>query len=176
MKGLSKYNIEIYKLANVKHEYNFEIANTFFALFENSPVTEGHVKVHLEVDKRENLIEANFQFKGEITLVCDRCLENYQQAIAHEEKLIYKYGDEEKEIDEQVSIITKQTQVINIGQFIYESIALTIPFKKLHPKFLEEEYESEGGSMIYRDNSDEREEKDDFVDPRWEILKNLKNN
>lgn len=176
MKGLSKYNIEIYKLANVKHEFDFEIANTFFALFENSPVTEGHVQVHLEVDKRDNLIEVNFKFKGEITLVCDRCLENYQHAITHEEKLIYKYGDEEKEIDDQVSIITKQTQVINVGQFIYESIALTIPFKKLHPKFLGEEYESEGGSMIYRDTSEEADEKEDIIDPRWEILKNLKNN
>lgn len=176
MKGLSKFNIEIYKLANVKHEYKFEIANTFFALFENSPVTDGHVNVHLEIDKRENLIEASFQFKGEITLVCDRCLEDYQQAIALEEKLIYKYGDEEKEIDERLSIITKQTQVINVGQFIYETIALTIPFKKLHPKFLEEDYESEGGSMIYRDSSDDTDEEKDAVDPRWEVLKNLKNN
>ena len=176
MKGLSKFNIEIYKLANVKHEFDFEIADAFFAHFENSPVSEGNVKVHVSIDKRENMIEANFQFKGEIILVCDRSLEPYHQEIVLEEKLLYKYGEEEKEIDEQVSIITKQTQVINIGQFIYETIALTIPFKKLHPKFQEEGFESEEGSMIYRDSSEEADEESDPVDPRWEILKNLKNN
>lgn len=176
MKGLSKFNIEIYKLANVKHEFDFEIDDAFFALFENSPVSEGQVKVQVSIDKRENLIEVNFHFKGEITLVCDRSLELYQQAIALEEKLLYKYGEEEKEIDEQVSIITKQTQVINIGQFIYETIALSVPFKKLHPKFLEQGFESEEGSMIYRDSTEEADEENEPVDPRWEILKNLKNN
>lgn len=178
MKGLNKYNIEIYKLDNHGHEFDFNVDETFFEHFEHSPVTQGNVQVHVFFDKHETFIEANFHFEGEVTLTCDRSLELFQYPLDLDDKLIYKYGAEEKEIDDQIIIITKQTQTVNIAQFIYDTIGLSIPFKKLHPKYKDEEYEnSDEGLMIYRDEDKGVEEEEiDSTDPRWDILKNLKNN
>lgn len=177
MKGLNKYNIEIFKLDNTGHEFDFEVDEVFFSHFEYSPVEQGNVQVHVVFDKHETLIEANFHFEGEITLTCDRSLEQFQFPLQTDGKLIYKYGLEEKEVDDDIIIITKQTQVVNIAQFIYETISLSIPFKKLHPKYQDEEYNnSEEGLMVYRDKNETEEEEIDNTDPRWDILKNLKNN
>lgn len=177
MKDLNKFNIEIFKLSNGKHEYDFEIDETFFKHFENSPVENGKVEVLAVLDKRETLIEISFRFAGAITLTCDRSLDLFDFPINLSEKQIFKYGEEEVEIDDEISMITKQTQRINVAQFIYESICLSIPFKKLHPRYKDSAYEEEEGTMIYRDKAaEDTEEEAGNTDPRWDILKNLKNN
>lgn len=181
MKDLDKFNIEVFKLSNAKHEYDFEVDGTFFKNFENSFVEEGKVNVHLFLDKRETLIEAIFKFSGSIELTCDRSLDLFDYPIELEGKLIYKYGEEEMEVDDEIVIITRSTQRINVAQFIYETISLSIPYKKLHPKFADEDDdENSTGSIIYQDeiadDTTEEEQENDNIDPRWEILKNLKNN
>ncbi|PTB92421.1 DUF177 domain-containing protein, partial [Marivirga lumbricoides] len=58
--------------------------------------------------------------------------------------------------------------------FIYETIALEVPLKKIHPD--EELEDEESNEYIYIDDSlDSEEEENEEVDPRWEALKNLKN-
>jgi uncharacterized protein len=181
MKDLDKFNIEVFKLSNNKHEYDFEVDSNFFKQFENSLVEEGKIHVHLFLDKRETLIEAIFNFSGSIELTCDRSLDLFDYPIDLDGKLIYKYGEEEMEVDDEIVIITKNTQRINVAQFIYETISLSIPYKKLHPKFAEDDDdENSTGSIIYQDeisdDTTEKEQENDNIDPRWEILKNLKNN
>lgn len=180
MKGLEKYNIEIFKLSNARHEYDFEVDDSFFNQFENSPVGEGKVNVHLCLDKKETFIEAIFEFSGSVVLTCDRSLDLFDFPIDKVGKLIFKYGEEEMEVDDEITIITKGTQRINVAQFIYESICLSIPYKKLHPRFEEDEDDGSLGSLIYQDEtpeeSDDTDQENENIDPRWEILKNLKNN
>ena len=181
MKGLDKYTIEIFKLSNAKHEYDFEVGNAFFEHFENSPVDEGNIKVHLNLDKRETFIEAIFKFSGSVVLTCDRSLDLFDFRLEEKGKLIFKYGEEEMEVDDEISIITKATQRINIAQYIYDTICLSIPYKKLHPRFEEEEEDDDSpGTLIYRDenpdNSEGTDQEKENIDPRWDILKNLKNN
>ncbi len=181
MKGLDKYTIEIFKLSNAKHEYDFEVGNAFFEHFENSPVDEGNIKVHLNLDKRETFIEAIFKFSGSVVLTCDRSLDLFDFRLEEKGKLIFKYGEEEMEVDDEISIITKATQRINIAQYIYDTICLSIPYKKLHPRFEEEEEDDDSpGTLIYRDenpdNSEGTDQENENIDPRWDILKNLKNN
>jgi len=182
MKGLSAFNIEIYKLSNSKHYYDFEVDDAFFENFENSPVEKGKLLVKVALDKRETLIEVVVSISGNIELTCDRSLELFDFPTDIEDRLIFKYGSEEMEVDDEITIITHNTQRINIAQFIYESIVLSVPYKKLHPKFVadEEEEDSSTGVMIYQDSAkdpdDKEPENDDEIDPRWEILKRLKNN
>lgn len=179
MKGLNNFNIEILKLSNSKHYYSFEVDDAFFGNFENSPVEKGKVKVEVELDKRETLIEVNISFAGTIELTCDRSLELFDFPTNISGKLIFKYGEEEMEVDDEISIITRNTQRINIAQYIYEAIVLSVPYKKLHPKFQMDEVEDEGpGVMIYQDSKKETDNSnsEEEIDPRWEILKRLKNN
>ena len=92
---------------------------------------------------------------------------------------MYKYGQEEKEINDEIFFITADTQSINVMQLIYEFILLGIPAKKIHPDHLtEEDDEDEGeGWIVYEageNNLSEEQIKDD-QNPFWKALKNLKN-
>ena len=115
------------------------------------------------------MITLNLKIEGSIELTCDRSLELFDHPIHITKEIIFKYGDEEKELSEDVFVILKSEQEINITSFLYELIMLEVPMKRLHPKFQDESDEDE---MVYESNNDNSQE--DAVDPRWEALKKLK--
>jgi len=171
MEKLKDFDIQIYKLGNKQHEYDFSVNTDFFSKFEGELVESGEVKINLLLDKRENLMELDFEFSGYLDLISDRSLEAFQYPIDISKKLLYKYGEEEQELEEDVMVITKNTQVINVGHFIYETIALQIPLKKLHPDEIEED--EEHNEYVYIDDAEEEIEEEESIDPRWAALKKL---
>lgn len=122
------------------------------------------------------MIQMDFKIEGVVELTCDRSLDLYDQRISFENKMIFKFGEEEKELSEDVMVILKDTQTINIADLLFEFIGLEIPMKKLHPRFQEDDQDLDG-AMVYSssqdDESDQQQEED--VDPRWAALKDLKN-
>ena len=123
------------------------------------------------------MIQMFFHVEGTVELTCDRSLELFDHPVSFETKMIFKYGDEEKELSEDVMVILKDTQTINIADLLYEFIGLEVPMKKLHPKFQEENDNAEEMIMIYSsaEEGEEDEQNEEIIDPRWAALKNLKN-
>jgi uncharacterized metal-binding protein YceD (DUF177 family) len=180
------FDIEVIKFKEGRHEIDFEIGDAFFQNFEDNEIVEkGNLAVRAILDKGANVIEVNFHIHGSVQLTCDRSLEIFDHPLDFSEKMIYKYGTEEKEIDEDVFMITRDTPVINVSQLIYEFILLALPLKKIHPdhrnELDDEELEVEGGYVYIDDELDSDDENPESteeikpVDPRWEQLKKLKN-
>ncbi|MBK6263754.1 DUF177 domain-containing protein [Marivirga sp. S37H4] len=174
MEKLKEFDIQIYKLSNKLHEYEYPISDAFFSQFEGEIVESGKLLVRITLDKRENMIEASVDFNGFLNLICDRSLKPFEKPVDIKKKVLFKYGEEEAELEEDVFVITKNTQTINLAHFIYETVALEVPLKKIHPDEVVEDEDTD--EYIYIDDSleSEDEEKED-IDPRWAALKNLKN-
>ena len=184
MKFLRAYNIDVIKLKEGKHTFSFEVKDEFFKFFEVDDWVNGsNLTANVTVTKTASLMEADFEIVGTIRLTCDRSLEEFDQPMEVNEKVIYKYGQIEQEMSEDVFMITKDTPSINVAQLIYEFILLAIPAKKIHPDYADEmdddEFEEEG-SLVYLSNEYESDESGDEdiqekpADPRWEILNKLK--
>lgn len=86
---------------------------------------------------------------------------------------MFKYGEEAQEISDEIMIITQDQVSLDLGQFIYEFIALSIPIKKIHPSLRTDDEDESEFKMIYSTSVDE-EETPEETDPRWEKLKKLK--
>ena len=183
------YDIDIFRLDNGEHHFDMEVNDAFFALFDYGLIEKGKSRVDILLQKTDTMITLDLSVRGAVELICDRSLEPFEYPLELEERLIVKYGEEEEELDDDLLIITKNTQKINLAQFIYEIIGISLPMKKIHPDYLEEDdeddFDSENlseGKLVYSSLSDriEEEEKqeaeDEEIDPRWAILKNLKNN
>ncbi|MEO9485028.1 MAG: DUF177 domain-containing protein [Ekhidna sp.] len=170
MQDLKAYKIEIFGLSNSTHDFNFTFSDDFFSHFENSLVSKGKGSCDVILAKTDSMITLNLKIEGAIELECDRSLELFDFPISINKEIIYKYGDEEQELSEDVFVIQKGEQEINIAAFLYESISLEVPMKKLHPKFQDE---SENDEMIYVSDP-QKESQEESIDPRWEALKKLK--
>ena len=182
MKEIKKYDINLVKLGNKSHEYEFEIDDRYFELFDQDFVLGGHLQATVQLNKSELLLQFNFLIDGTVRLTCDRSLEEFEQPLKVNETLLVRYGPENLELDVNVFQIVPETQYINVAQHLYDFIGLALPMKKLHPRFAEEEQEFEEdeeaeGLLIYTTGSAEEDEDDEEagpVDPRFEALKKLK--
>jgi uncharacterized protein len=176
--GLRDYKINIVGLSNKVHEFDFEIGRDFFKHYGTGLVTEGDFKAHVALDKRETFIEATFAIKGTTTLVCDRSLDPFQYPIDIKKKIVFKYGEADEELTDEIVIIHRDTDSLELGQYIYEFISLEIPMKKLHPRFQGEEDQDDdttAGKIIYTSGDLPDDDKNGHdIDPRWEQLKKLK--
>lgn len=170
MKETDKFQIDIYKLSNSSHEYDFEFNNKFFAEFEESIIEEGQGKIKATLEKSESLIKLTININGSIKLICDRSLDEFNLEINSTRSIVFKYGEEEQEINDEIMMITRNTQRLNLAQYVYEFIGIEIPMKKLHPRYEDGSQEDE---MVYSDViKSDLEEKP--LDPRWAALKKLK--
>ena len=164
---LREYNIDIFKLSNTTHEYSFVVENAFFECFENSLIEKGNAKIEVILTKSETLISTQFQIKGEIELICDRSLEPFNQEIESTNNMLFKFGDTWEELSDEIVVIPRDQQRLNVSQFIYEFICLNIPMKKIHPKLRDQN----DVGIIYSSKEEIEENKNN--DPRWDKLKGL---
>lgn len=172
MKG---YTVNIIGLSNKVHLFHFELKDDFFERYGKEVLSKGDFDAEVSLDKRETFIEVDFKISGHAELICDRSLEPFEYKIKIDRKIIFKYGEEPQEISDEIVIITSDQDSIDIGQYMYEFIVLSIPIKKLHPDLKErDETESDDDVSIVYSTSTESEEKEEDIDPRWEKLKNLK--
>ncbi|MEL6533928.1 MAG: DUF177 domain-containing protein [Bacteroidota bacterium] len=172
MKGIKEYSIDIFGLKLGEHLFDYTIGDSFFQNFELSPVTKGQLETHLKLHKSERMITLIVSIQGEVELICDRSNDPFSHPLQLEEEVIFKFGDEDKELGDDVFQIHWDTQQLNVAQNLYEFVALAIPMKKLHPRFLEDEtFEDE---IIFTAEPEEDTSEEGSVDPRWEALKQLK--
>ena len=178
MSWKSKYNIEFKGLKEGLHDYQFEVNDKFFVHFEESLVDNGEVSVKVELEKRSAFLKLSFALEGWLELVCDRCLDSYQQDVSLETELFVKFGEEDEfEDGDNVIWVLPEEHAINLAQIIYEYVTLSIPLRHVHP-----DESGENGcnqEMIDRLNNItqfDAEDDEEEIDPRWAALKNLKNN
>jgi uncharacterized metal-binding protein YceD (DUF177 family) len=172
---LKEFDIPIFGLSNKTHHYQFEVMPAFFTNFAKSPVQNAHLKANVKLEKSERMIVLELQANGKVQLICDRSLDEFDYPLDIQEKIYYKYGEEEKEISEELYMIKPATTAINVAQLIYESVCLSIPMKKLHPRFQEESNEIRNNEiLVYTTRLEDENTTEDNIDPRWEALKKLK--
>jgi uncharacterized protein len=169
----NNFRVNIFGLSNKAHWFEFEITDGFFETYGNEVVANGNFRASVGLDKRETFIEATIAITGQTELICDRSLDAFTYPMDIHRKVIFKYGEAPQEISDEIVMITRDQDHIDIGQYLYEFIVLNIPIRKLHPRFAEMEKEDTSSKMIYTTATDEKTN-DEETDPRWEKLKKLK--
>ena len=172
---MGEFSVNIIGLSNKAHEFSYQLGKSFFDEFGKDLLEDGQFDARVVLDKHETFIEGSFHISGTAKLICDRSLEPFDFPIKTEKKMMFKYGEAEEEMTDEIMVIPQDKVSLNLGQFMYEYIALTLPMKRIHPKFQEQEEEDDDeteGKIIY--TSKEEETSEGTIDPRWEALKKLK--
>ncbi len=175
MKDLKEFNIQFVGLKLGDHVYEYEIENKFFESFGFDEFHSSKINVKLNFSKKNNLFELNFQMNGSVNLDCDVSLEPYDQPVEGEFSMVVKFGPEYNDDNDEILILPHEEYQINVSQFIYELIILSLPSKRVHPKVLDGTMESEALKKLKDlevDNENPAESKDE-IDPRWDKLKGL---
>ncbi len=164
------FKIDVKGLAEDVTSFQYALDNEYFEAIEAPDIKAGKLQCELVVRKVGSCFELDFHTEGVVQIPCDRCLENMDQPINTDNRLVVRFGEEYSEDDELVTI-TEAEGMVDVAWFIYEFIALSIPVQHSH------ELEDCNQEMVkllaeYQNAGNETEEKTE-TDPRWSKLSEL---
>lgn len=195
MGKFSAYKIPLKDLSAGTHVYEYDLDNDYFRDIEGPEVPKGKAHAIVEVKKNSQSFELKFYIKGVVQILCDRCLEEMDQEIDAQDKLMVKFGEDYGEEGDSLIIVPEEEGEINIAWYLYEFIALNIPIRHVHPigkcsKVMvsklrrhlahdaNEELDNDDDDELELDEveNNEDEQAEAPIDPRWEGLRQLLNN
>lgn len=130
---LNKYNLAFKGLSIGEHEFSFDVDDSFFAAFPESEIHKGRAKVKIKLTKKAGMLTLDFNIAGEVEVVCDRCLDEFMMPFDYEGTLLIKFSEEPREDEADAMWLNPSEQQVNLAQYIYESIILSLPYQRVHP-------------------------------------------
>ena len=94
MKQLNEFLIPFIGLKLGKHQFEYQIDNTFFENFDYDEFESSAIKVDVVLEKKSTMLEINFKSKGTIYVPCDLTGEMFDLPIKGKFKLIVQFGPE----------------------------------------------------------------------------------
>ncbi|MFT5761403.1 MAG: uncharacterized metal-binding protein YceD (DUF177 family) [Polaribacter sp.] len=172
MKDLKQFNIQYIGLKEESHLFEYQIGKSFFDAYNFDEYFDANINVAITLDKKSSLLNLSFKAQGTINVACDVSGEIFDQEIETELQLIVKFGEEYNDENEEILILPYSEFQLNVAQYIYEMVVLSVPSKRVHPKVLDGSMESEALKRLEELRVKEQKPTK-IVDPRWDKLKNL---
>lgn len=188
MGKFTAYKLPLKSLGAGTHEFQYRLDKQFFENMESSDVHGADLTVDLTVQYNGNFYVLDFHISGEVTLICDRCLDDLHFPIDATYHIVVKYGESYNDDSDEVLEIPESDNFLNVAYMIYDTVELAIPIKHVHPQGKcnrqmsamlkkhrattadDEDSELEEQLIDEMDNMDENQEQAPS-DPRWDALR-----
>ncbi|MCF8345581.1 MAG: DUF177 domain-containing protein [Bacteroidales bacterium] len=172
MKKKPEYVVRFSELKEDTETYEFLLNGSFFESFSSNEWESGRIRAIVEIKKRTDGITLGIQMNGELMVVCDRCLELFPLQVDIFQQLFVKYGEGRAELDDDVVVVAKDENQIDLSGFFYDYLVVSIPVRRVHP----DNKNGESGcsrEMIEKLNEHIITKNAEKFDPRWDELKKL---
>lgn len=176
MKNTKEYLIPFIGLKLGKHHFEYQISNAFFEIFDYNEYQDSIIKVNVVLEKKSTLLELSFKHKGFVNVPCDLTSEDFDLPIKGKMKLIVRFDEEYNNDNEELLILPHGEFEIDIAQYIYEMIVLSVPLRRVHPGIKDGSLKTEAltklNELTIKEEKVENKEEEN-IDPRWDKLKQL---
>lgn len=179
MKVTNAFLIPFVGLKLGKHQFEYQINKEFFEDYDYDEFEACDIKVNIVLEKKSTMLELHFKHKGTIHVPCDLTSEMFDFPIKGKIKLIVQFGEVFNDDNEELLILPFGEHQVDVKQYIYEMIALSIPLKKIHPGIKDGTLKSEALDKLNELKVSSKEPKktdskeEETTDPRWDQLKKL---
>lgn len=129
------------------YTYDFPIDDRFFERWPESEITRGTGHAVVRLVRHASMMELTVTIDAEVLLTCDRCLDEFMCPVHFEGHPVVKISDQippdeqysgdaheaANNSDGDILWISPAEESLDLGQYIYESIMLSLPFQRVHP-------------------------------------------
>ena len=130
-------------LAQGRNEFRRSAGKEFFDRFENSEILDADLNVAVAVEKSGRFTGVDCEIDGQVTVSCDRCLEDLQMPVHTGFKLSVKFGqavpDEETGVampdtegDREIVFLPESDADLDLSQAVYDYVCLSLPVQRVH--------------------------------------------
>jgi len=137
MKHKREFEIAWQGLKPGLHEFVYDLDDAFMkAHHADEESRNWKAAVAVKLDKKTNFFLLQFDVSGSVEVPCDRCAEYFKLDLWDEFKLVIKLiGEDATDTDEEddVVFIPRSETVIDISNWLYEFVMLSLPLQHIHP-------------------------------------------
>jgi uncharacterized metal-binding protein YceD (DUF177 family) len=178
MKPLREFEIAFVGLKPGEHTFEYQITDSFFENYGPQDFTNCNATVKLILEKNINFFMLKFEVGGTATVNCDRCAQPFELRLWDDFNQIVKMVDNPEEMTEaeeaDIAYISKTESHLNVAEWIYEFINLSIPMQHIHPDNSEGKSGCDPKILEMLDNMNQQSgEKDN---PIWKDLDKFRQN
>jgi len=162
--------------------FSWHAGMEFFKKFGNAEIIDADIVVRAEVEKSGSYFGIDCEIEGNLTVLCDRCMEDVTLPVSAEAKLSVKFGDEPVSSEEtvvgdderEVIYLPEDGSDMDLSQTVYDFAYLALPMQRIH-----EDGECNPAALRYLSGEvveipdSPVEDKDDTYNP-FAVLKGLK--
>ncbi len=131
--------------------------------------------INIEFSRTMQFVRTKLDINAFVEVICDRSLDAFDYEVDKTYEVLFKAEQVEESADENGAIrnYDHKLKQIDLEQDVRDTLLLELPVKKLHPRFLDQD----GNPIEYfsQNFGEAPEEDEEKIDPRWEVLKELKN-
>ena len=130
--------VPINGLPQGRKEFRWRVGKTFFEHFENSEILAADLDVEVYAEKSGRFIGIDCDVIGDVTVACDRCLENLNLPVETGFRLSVKFGQEPAdgsdaaEREREIVWLPESDADLNLGQIVYDYVCLSLPVQRVH--------------------------------------------
>ena len=131
------YIIPLNGLASGKSSFFWHAGKEFFDGFENDEIRDAGLEIEVTVEKSGRYLGVDCDIDGNVTVECDRCLEDVVLPVDAHVALSVKYGEESEsgdhqEGDREIVFVAEDAAELDMAQVIYDYVCLSLPMQRVH--------------------------------------------
>ena len=134
MEETKRYTIAYRGRRSGLHDFHFKGDGGLFRAFGSTEIKDGDCDVAVALERGESMLTRDVNVDGSVVVECDRCLEECRIPVHYQGRLLVKFSDEVHEYDGEVMWLLPMEDEIDLKQYIYESIVLSLPYQRVHPE------------------------------------------
>jgi len=136
MSGKKSFEIAFVGLKPGVHEYAYDITDKFFIHYDEQDFTNCKAEVKLKLEKSTGLLLLHFEIGGSLDITCDRCGNNLPISLWEDFNMVVKLVSNPEEMndseeDPDIYYLGLMDSHINVADWIYEFINLSIPMQRM---------------------------------------------
>ena len=172
MSKVKGFSVKFIGLKEGTHNFQFQLSKSFFETFEYSEFNSVDINVDLVLVKKSTIIELSLKGTGSVNINCTLTNEPFDYQINSKLNLLVKFGDSYDDENDELLVLPHGSHSIDLDQYFYEMIVLSMPIRNVHPDVENGTIDSEILNRLKE--FDINKEKNSNFDARWDKLKELK--
>ena len=172
MSKVKGFSVKFIGLKEGTHNFQFPLSKSFFEKFEYSEFNSVDINVDLVLVKKSTIIELSLKGIGSVNINCTLTNEPFDYQINSKLNLLVKFGDSYDDENDELLVLPHGSHSIDLDQYFYEMIVLSMPIRNVHPDVENGTIDSEILNRLKE--FDINKEKNSNFDARWDKLKELK--
>ena len=172
MSKVKGFSVKFIGLKEGTHNFQFPLSKSFFETFKYSEFNSVDINVDLVLVKKSTIIELSLKGTGSVNINCTLTNEPFDYQINSKLNLLVKFGDSYDDENDELLVLPHGSHSIDLDQYFYEMIVLSMPIRNVHPDVENGTIDSEILNRLKE--FDINKEKNSNFDARWDKLKELK--